>query len=95
MEESYTIEEVAERFLRIPVKSVHNLCRDRKLRYFRANGRHKCFTWAMIQEYIEEQTVSPPKPVDRSARKSVRCPRKVRKSTEVDRAQNKEEMRSW
>lgn len=92
-----TPEEVAAR-LRCSVRTVHRFVREKRLRCVQQSRRVRLFRPEHIEEFIERHTTVLPKRIDRNTPEPVPFPRKggVEEITGCfDRAQLKEEMRSW
>jgi len=88
----------AAAYLRIRRKTIHQLVREKKLDCYQVTPRERLFTEEHLQAFLKSKAVSATKRVDKSAPKSVPSPRKggvKPKSSGVDRAQLREEMRSW
>ena len=82
--------------LGITVKMVHQLCRERKLRYVQINKKERRFTEEQIQEYVDSQTVAKPA-IDKKPVKRLPCPSKggeKEKSLGLSRNGLREEIRS-
>jgi excisionase family DNA binding protein len=90
----------AARILGVKVRRVHALCREGKLEYVQVGPRDRRHTAEQLQRFIDRQTVSLPKPVDRKSPDKLLFPRKrgdKKKSTGdslSERKRMKEELRS-
>ena len=73
--ELLSVEDIAER-LGITPRTVHRLCRERKLAFVQVTARERRFTEAHLQAFIASRTIEPPKIVDRSASNPLPCPAK-------------------
>ena len=82
--------------LNISVKAVHALCRSGQLNYVRINKKERRFTEEMIEAFVASRTVAREK-FDKKRSQRIPCPPKKGgdKSSGVNRAQLREEMRSW
>jgi len=91
----------AARILGVKLRRVHALCREGKLEYVQVSPRDRKHTAEQLQRFIDRQTISLPKPVDRKSPDRLISPPKRGgdkrncKGDSLDKAQLRKEMRSW
>jgi hypothetical protein len=86
---------VAE-ILGVKPKAVHEYVRKGLLSCVQLSPKDRRFTESQVLEFIANRTMAAPKRIDKPASKPVRSPRKGGlKSSGVNRARLREEMRSW
>lgn len=82
--------------LGISVKTLHRLCRDRRIGFVKINHKERGFTLDQIHNYIESCTVQPRVDNSRSVRvNSISKGGVKKKSLGVSRADLRKEMRQW